>query len=124
MDDSVDPSLLSAIASRWPRAEFGVLFRPGREGEPRGPARIYAFSSCVSALLSTSSVFGRLRPPSGRASDFLRRRYPSRKWLEALARASKSTSPPMQLAGHLCGSAVDAVLKDGDVRTPRPTSLN
>ena len=81
-DDSVDPSLLSAIASRWPRAEFGVLFRPGREGEPR---------------------------------------YPTRPWLERLALAGARTSPPMQLAGHLCGSAVDDVLRDGDVSFVRDT---
>ena len=81
-DDSVDPSLLSAIASRWPRAEFGVLFRPGREGEPR---------------------------------------YPTRAWLETFALAGSKTSPPMQLAGHLCGSAVDAVLKNGDVSFVRDT---
>ena len=39
VDDSVDPSLLSAIVSRWPRVELGVLFRPGKEGQPRFPTR-------------------------------------------------------------------------------------
>lgn len=77
VDDSVDPSLLSAIGSRWPRAELGVLFRPGREGEAR---------------------------------------YPTREWCAQLARTARRTSPPLRLAAHLCGSAVDAVLVSGDVK--------
>ena len=76
VDDSVDPSLLSAIVSRWPRVELGVLFRPGKEGQPR---------------------------------------FPTRRWLEQLAKTARNTSPPAQLAGHLCGSAVDDVLQRGDV---------
>mmetsp|Transcript_23603 Transcript_23603/g.84238 ORF Transcript_23603/g.84238 Transcript_23603/m.84238 type:complete len:993 (+) Transcript_23603:109-3087(+) len=39
VDDTVDPSLLSAIGSKWPRAELGVLIRPGKEGTPRYPTR-------------------------------------------------------------------------------------
>mmetsp|Transcript_2361 Transcript_2361/g.7280 ORF Transcript_2361/g.7280 Transcript_2361/m.7280 type:complete len:1032 (+) Transcript_2361:74-3169(+) len=82
VDDSVDPSLLSAIGSRWPRAELGVLFRPGREGTAR---------------------------------------YPSRAWCEKLARTARRTSPPLRLAAHLCGSAVDAVLVEGETRFVRET---
>lgn len=81
VDDSVDPCLLSAIGSRWPRAELGVLFKPGFEGSDR---------------------------------------YPSLEWCEKLAKTARRTSPPLRLAGHLCGSAVDAVLK-GDVRFVKET---
>ncbi|KAJ8601146.1 hypothetical protein CTAYLR_008497 [Chrysophaeum taylorii] len=81
VDDSVEPSLLSAIGSRWVRAELGVLFRPGLEGEPR---------------------------------------YPTREWCEKVANVGKRTSPPLRLAAHLCGRAVDAVLA-GDVRFVKET---
>eukprot|EP01062_Namystynia_karyoxenos_P025420 TRINITY_DN1_c0_g2_i1.p1 TRINITY_DN1_c0_g2~~TRINITY_DN1_c0_g2_i1.p1 ORF type:complete len:1043 (+),score=314.55 TRINITY_DN1_c0_g2_i1:117-3131(+) len=39
IDDSVDPSLLSALAHRFPRAEFGILFREDKEGTPRYPSQ-------------------------------------------------------------------------------------
>mmetsp|Transcript_29215 Transcript_29215/g.80266 ORF Transcript_29215/g.80266 Transcript_29215/m.80266 type:complete len:257 (-) Transcript_29215:72-842(-) len=34
-DDSVDPRLLGLIAHAYPIVEFGVLFRPDKEGQPR-----------------------------------------------------------------------------------------
>lgn len=34
-DDSCDPELLAAISARHPYVEWGVLFRPDREGQPR-----------------------------------------------------------------------------------------
>lgn len=46
-DDSVDASLLGAISARYPFVEWGVLFRPDKEGTPR-----YASTSWV-----TSSLF-------------------------------------------------------------------
>lgn len=71
-DDSVDPKVLACISARAPFAEWGVLLRPDKAGEPR-----YASDACV----------------------------------EALARAAASTGGVMRLAGHLCGSRVDQVLK-------------
>jgi len=35
VDDSVSPHLLGLICQSYPFVEFGVLFRPGKEGEPR-----------------------------------------------------------------------------------------
>ena len=35
MDDSVDPWHLQAISAQYPFVEWGVLFRPDKEGEPR-----------------------------------------------------------------------------------------
>jgi hypothetical protein len=34
-DDSVDPNLLAIYSHAYPLVEFGVLFRPDKEGEPR-----------------------------------------------------------------------------------------
>ena len=34
-DDSVDPALLGLISEKYPFVEWGVLFRPDKEGEPR-----------------------------------------------------------------------------------------
>jgi phosphoribosylanthranilate isomerase len=44
-DDSVHPNLLGLIALAYPTVEFGVLFRPDREGQPR-----YATSEWVDRL--------------------------------------------------------------------------
>lgn len=35
VDDSVNPNLLAMICHSYPIVEFGVLFRPDKEGEPR-----------------------------------------------------------------------------------------
>jgi hypothetical protein len=34
-DDSVDPSLLHVLSTKYPWIEWGVLFRPDLEGTPR-----------------------------------------------------------------------------------------
>jgi hypothetical protein len=44
-DDSVHPNLLGLVAMAYPTVEFGVLFRPDREGQPR-----YATSQWVDRL--------------------------------------------------------------------------
>jgi len=44
-DDSIDPNLLGLICQSYPFVEFGVLFRPDKEGTPR-----YASPSWVSKL--------------------------------------------------------------------------
>jgi hypothetical protein len=38
-DDSVHPNLLALVAGAYPVVEFGVLFRPDREGQPRYASR-------------------------------------------------------------------------------------
>ena len=40
-DDSVDPHELVALATKIPQVEFGVLFRPDREGQPRYASRAW-----------------------------------------------------------------------------------
>mmetsp|Transcript_8 Transcript_8/g.5 ORF Transcript_8/g.5 Transcript_8/m.5 type:complete len:115 (+) Transcript_8:62-406(+) len=40
-DDSVDPRLLAAISARYPWVEWGILFRPEKEGEPRFASRAW-----------------------------------------------------------------------------------
>mmetsp|Transcript_139971 Transcript_139971/g.390204 ORF Transcript_139971/g.390204 Transcript_139971/m.390204 type:complete len:293 (-) Transcript_139971:125-1003(-) len=37
IDESVDPRFVALLASRFPFAEWGVLFRPDKAGEPRYP---------------------------------------------------------------------------------------
>jgi len=44
-DDSVNPRLLALIGQNYPLVEFGVLFRPDKEGQPR-----YATKNWVSNL--------------------------------------------------------------------------
>ena len=38
VDDSVDPELLLLLSESYPWVEWGVLFRPGLEGQPRYPS--------------------------------------------------------------------------------------
>jgi len=45
VDDSVHPNLLAILAHSYPAVEFGVLFRPDKEGQPR-----YATVSWVERL--------------------------------------------------------------------------
>lgn len=49
-DDSVSPLHLAAICNSYPIVEFGVLFRPGKEGQPR-----YATSDWVRRLGSVAN---------------------------------------------------------------------
>lgn len=52
-DDSVSPKLLAVIFNSYPFVEFGVLFRPDKEGEPR-----YASSKWVNELGAVASRSG------------------------------------------------------------------
>jgi hypothetical protein len=51
IDDSVHPHHLAILARSYPKIEFGVLFRPDREGTPR-----YASSAFVEQLARTSAA--------------------------------------------------------------------
>ena len=46
IDESVDPIVLSTLSARYPFIEWGFLFRPDKEGEPR-----YATMSYVEGKL-------------------------------------------------------------------------
>jgi len=51
IDDSIDPNLLSIISTSYPFVEWGVLFRPDKEGQPR-----YATKTYVETLASVQSI--------------------------------------------------------------------
>lgn len=56
-DDSVNPKMLGLICNSYPFVEFGVLFRPGKEGLPR-----YASKQWVQELASVAkSSAGKMR---------------------------------------------------------------
>ncbi len=42
VDDSTQPELLDMISARFPGVEWGVLFRPDKEGQPR-----YSTTACA-----------------------------------------------------------------------------
>lgn len=50
-DDSVHPNMLAMISHSYPFVEFGVLFRPDKEGEPR-----YASSAWVERLKAVAAA--------------------------------------------------------------------
>lgn len=50
VDDSVNPRLLSVYSHSYPFVEFGVLFRPDKEGQPR-----YATTAWVEQLASVAA---------------------------------------------------------------------
>jgi hypothetical protein len=49
-DDSVHTNMLALIANAYPFVEFGILFRPDKEGQPR-----YASASWVKRLVAVAS---------------------------------------------------------------------
>jgi len=53
-DDSVSPSALGMIFRSYPFVEFGVLFRPDKEGEPRYASKKWLVE--LSAVASSSSM--------------------------------------------------------------------
>lgn len=71
-DDSVSPKLLGVICQSYPLVEFGVLFRPDKEGQPR-----YATASWVERLGEVASRSnGRMKLAAhlcgGRVNEVLR----------------------------------------------------
>ena len=56
-DDSVNPNMLAVLSHSYPFVEFGVLFRPDKEGQPR-----YASPKWVEKLSKASKMsYGRMR---------------------------------------------------------------
>ena len=53
VDDSVDPWHLGAISAAYPFVEWGVLFRPDKEGQPRYPSWAW-----VERLAAVKAVMG------------------------------------------------------------------
>ena len=52
-DDSCEPLLLQALSLRYPYVEWGVLFRPDKEGTPR-----YASPACLARLAAAAAASG------------------------------------------------------------------
>ena len=59
-DDSVDPRELALYCNAYPFIEFGVLFRPDKEGTPR-----YASKAWVEKLMSISKSMNKSMAGSG-----------------------------------------------------------
>lgn len=83
-DDSVHPNMLAIIAHSYPFVEFGVLFRPDKEGQPR-----YASPAWVQRLKAVAN--NKNKPKEEHPQ-------PRR----------------MKLAAHLCESRVNQVLRGDD----------
>ena len=92
-DDSVNPRLLKLISQNYPLVEWGVLFRPDREGQPR-----YATEGWVSRLSRTL-----LDDDGGDDGDAGGGGGERRK------RTGRRTGG-VRLAAHLCGSHVNDLL--------------
>lgn len=84
VDDSVDPSLLQLISSRYSWVEWGVLFRPGM--------RLYHI------VINLMYIDLENTP-----------RYPSWSWVQTLSHVNKANGSIMRLAGHLCQSRCQEV---------------
>jgi hypothetical protein len=88
-DDSVNPRLLKLISKNYPLVEWGVLFRPDREGQPR-----YATEGWVSRL-SRIVLDDDDNDEGGGRGETGRRR---------------NSGGVVRLAAHLCGSHVNDLL--------------
>lgn len=84
VDDSVAPELLSLISQQHPWVEWGVLFRPGLEGDPRYPTTHWL--ERLAALAKGSNGEGGGGEGAG-------------------------AEPTMRLAAHLCGERVNELLR-------------
>ena len=91
-DDSVNQEILETISARYPWIEWGVLFRPDKEGEPR----YYLLGAVDSVKYLKDIELGR---------------YASWAWVERLAEVNAKAGSKMRLAAHLCGSRCDEVLR-------------
>jgi hypothetical protein len=86
-DDSVHPNMLIILAHSYPFVEFGILFRPDKEGQPR-----YASSEWVQRLVQQKAIL----------SQHYKNRDPD------------TGSCHMKLAAHLCSTRVNDVLRGDD----------
>jgi hypothetical protein len=86
VDDSVHPNFVVLLSTAYPLVEFGVLFRPDREGQPR-----YATMSWVQRLAAATTGANQYHSQRDMKND------------------------PIKLAAHLCGSRADEVLNGNDL---------
>jgi len=88
-DDSVNPRLLALIGQNYPLVEWGILFRPDKEGQPRYAS--IEWVSRLSQILKNSSSSSNSNNQSQQQSESERR-------------------SGIRLAAHLCGSHVNDLL--------------
>lgn len=91
VDDSVHVDQLLLIAHSFPEVEFGVLFRPDIEGQPR-----YASAAWVQTLTDRVACYQRATTTTADTAGHHGQKTP-------------------KLAAHLCGSRVTELLYDGDM---------
>jgi hypothetical protein len=89
VDDSVHVDQLLLIAHAFPQVEFGVLFRPDLEGQPR-----YASAAWVQNLTEAVECYQRATTTA-----------------DTVGHHGQKTP---KFAAHLCGSRVTELLYDGD----------
>lgn len=87
VDDSVHPNQLVMYAQSYPLAEFGVLFRPDKEGLPRYPSQEWV--ARLSKAVRASNAY-------------------------STTTTSTTSTAKMKLAAHLCERRVDEVLRGDD----------
>ena len=90
-DDSVHPNMLVLIAQAYPIVEFGVLFRPDQEGQPR-----YATTSWVESLAAAVQAANQYNNDN--------------KNKNSNKNNATTTNNNIKLAAHFCGSRVNDVL--------------
>ena len=83
-DDSVNQRHLILLGLNYPKIEWGILFRPDKEGKPRYASRLWV---CRLAELLQQTAAAR----KANANDDVEK-------------------PPIRLAAHLCGSHVNNLL--------------
>lgn len=98
IDNSVNPGQLVMYAHLYPRVEFGVLFRPDKEGQPRYPTKDW-----VRRLSEAIRVKNGCDRDGDRDGD-----------RECECDGGSSKKMKMKLAAHLCERRVDEVLRGDD----------
>ena len=102
VDDSVDPRRMLALSRTNPFIEWGVLVRRSARRARAASAR-QQLTTLPRVLLSTQFNPGREGTP----------RYASSTWVDRMlaARRSSPSGAAMRLAAHLCGPALNQVLR-------------
>jgi hypothetical protein len=109
-DDSANPRLLKLISDNYPLVEWGVLFRPDREGQPR-----YATEGWVSRLSRTmmhdGDGDGEEDDGGGSIAGMMSTTATTRTTGAGETRGmDRRRTTAVRLAAHLCGSHVNDLL--------------
>mmetsp|Transcript_184 Transcript_184/g.193 ORF Transcript_184/g.193 Transcript_184/m.193 type:complete len:281 (-) Transcript_184:412-1254(-) len=83
-DDSVSPRMLGLICQSYPFVEFGVLFRPGQEGQPRYASQKWISELAKVVKLSHQKMQLAAHLCGQRVNDILQNNDESQKFLSKL----------------------------------------